>query len=913
MATIFLSFAASDFEYARVLADQLHAAGHAVSAHPQQPTTASQAEALAEAELVVVVLSPATLQHPLFLAGLAEFGPPQQSIWWVRATALPPAVEETLQDDCIDAVGNPQQAAEQILQRLSADSDAAAIRPRLRFSLIAMTAVATFLLALSGLIVVAHLQRNPEETALPTIARLAQEETTPEVQPSPQRTRPAPPSAIPENPTVSSRGFPVSNDDGEDNDDDSDVETVTETTREPSDAESTEDTASLDLQAAFTVDPAAGSAPLTVAFTNESQGDIFDYEWDFDGDGIPDSFDEQPDPFTYTEAGSYEASLIVYAFDGELDVATQMVEVTSGEAIVTVAPTESSSSSSNAYFEADPLSGAAPLTVNFFNYSVGQNENIRIVWDFDGDGTYDSGEWDPAPYTYNQPGTYNVLLMLVHPDGTRETHEAVITVTEGTGDETEQGLNATFIPSPVRGEVPLTVEYTNYSTGEVVSYQWDFDGDGNTDSTAKDPAPYTFSNPGTYQSRLTVTDQENQSATKSVTIIVDRPGTRVDELLFADFEMDPQSGTAPMTVDFFNFSTGDIVRYEWDFNGDGGIDSNAESPPPYTYNTPGFYDARLTVVGAGGGQHSTTYTISVYDASQELYADFLVSPFSGEAPLDVEFINFAYGDIVSYEWDIDGDGAIDSTDEVPAPYTYTTPGVYTVSLTVTNTHGYSVTETLDVTVEGDVPVADFSASPTNGTAPLTVTFTNLTVGDIASYAWDFNGDGTTDSTSANPAPYTYTSGGQYQAQLIVTDADGQPSEPKIVTISVNAPQNTATNTPTATPTATNTPTRTPTPTNTPTRTPTATPTSTVTSTPTATPTATVTETPTPTATPTNTATHTATPSPTPTHTITPSPTDTPTLTASPTIKASFTPTWTHTPTHTPTPTATATPTATNTP
>ncbi|HDH05346.1 MAG TPA: PKD domain-containing protein [Nitrospirae bacterium] len=71
------------------------------------------------------------------------------------------------------------------------------------------------------------------------------------------------------------------------------------------------------------------------------------------------------------------------------------------------------------------------------------------------------------------------------------------------------------------------------------------------------------------------------------------------------------------------------------------------------------------------------------------------------------------------------------------------------------------------------PAADFTGSPTSGTAPLTVNFTNTTTGGVAplSYEWDFENDGVTDSTTENPS-HVYTGGGTYTVKLTVTDSNG---------------------------------------------------------------------------------------------------------------------------------------------
>jgi|GEM_PF-5523533 len=68
------------------------------------------------------------------------------------------------------------------------------------------------------------------------------------------------------------------------------------------------------------------------------------------------------------------------------------------------------------------------------------------------------------------------------------------------------------------------------------------------------------------------------------------------------------------------------------------------------------------------------------------------------------------------------------------------------------------------------PQADFAASPTSGDMPLTVQFTDLSTGDIAQWAWDFDSDGVADSTEQNPT-YEYSKNGTYTVSLTVTGTD----------------------------------------------------------------------------------------------------------------------------------------------
>jgi trimeric autotransporter adhesin len=83
---------------------------------------------------------------------------------------------------------------------------------------------------------------------------------------------------------------------------------------------------------------------------------------------------------------------------------------------------------------------------------------------------------------------------------------------------------------------------------------------------------------------------------------------------------------------------------------------------------------------------------------------------------------------------------------------------------------------------GGPPVASFTAVPSSGVAPLTVQFTDTSSGTVDSRAWDFQNDGTVDSTAAAPT-FTYTSANTYTAKLTVTNAAGSSSTTRTITVS----------------------------------------------------------------------------------------------------------------------------------
>jgi len=164
-------------------------------------------------------------------------------------------------------------------------------------------------------------------------------------------------------------------------------------------------------------------------------------------------------------------------------------------------------------------------------------------------------------------------------------------------------------------------------------------------------------------------------------------------------------------------------------------------------------------------------------------ANFSGSPTSGTVPLTVNFTDLSTGSITSWSWTF-GDGGT-STSQNPS-HQYTSTGTFTVSLTVTGPGGSDgETKTNYITVNPCVaPTAAFVGSPTSGTAPLTVNFTDQSTGSPTSWSWNFGDAGT--STAQNPS-HVYTSAGTFTVTLTVTNSCGSNQLVKTNYITVTAP------------------------------------------------------------------------------------------------------------------------------
>ena len=158
--------------------------------------------------------------------------------------------------------------------------------------------------------------------------------------------------------------------------------------------------------------------------------------------------------------------------------------------------------------------------------------------------------------------------------------------------------------------------------------------------------------------------------------------------------------------------------------------------------------------------------LSAFIANAQLNANYTYNPAAGCSTPHTVFFTDQSTSPDTWLWNF-GDG---STSRAQNPiHTYISAGIYTVSLTITDTVvGGSSTKSIPMAVTVEVPTADFNGSSLFGCGPLTINFTNASTTAV-SYLWNF-GDGNT-STLENPT-HTYQNRGSYSVSLTITTANG---------------------------------------------------------------------------------------------------------------------------------------------
>jgi PKD repeat protein len=167
------------------------------------------------------------------------------------------------------------------------------------------------------------------------------------------------------------------------------------------------------------------------------------------------------------------------------------------------------------------------------------------------------------------------------------------------------------------------------------------------------------------------------------------------------------------------------------------------------------------------GAITSEVRIEISDLAPPL-ADFAATPVSGTVPLTVTYTDTSLRNPNGWTWDF-GDGS--SSDEQNPTHVYDEIGAYTVGLVASNALGSdSLSRSSYIVVSVPMaPQAQFSASPTSGPAPLTVTFTDESAHAPTGWSWDF-GDGGS-STEQHPV-YTYYAAGTFTVSLTVSNTVG---------------------------------------------------------------------------------------------------------------------------------------------
>ena len=493
------------------------------------------------------------------------------------------------------------------------------------------------------------------------------------------------------------------------------------------------DSARAQLVANFTPDKTAGCSPLAVSFTNTTTGasPSATYTWNFgNGNGVTTNDKITPVSATYFVPQTYTVTLTVH--DGaQTSTKTATIVVFKSPLID---------------FSVDNSTGCVPFKATFTSIATpGDGVITSYFWDF-GDGNTLTTTSPVVSNVYLFAGTYSVSLTVTNSDGCSSTLKKTNFITALPPLSPAFTADSTTLCS-----LADPVQFINTSTGAggPLSYSWNFGDGGN--STSQNPT-HVYAAKGTYTVQLTVTNAYGCSA------LLTKPAYVNAANFNPDFSNTPPLCTGSSIAFKDSSSPAPSSPDLWSF-GDGA--SGIGNTISHTYASPGNYAVTM-VATFGNCQVSKTKNISIF--SGPIAGGFLINKGSYcQSPMLVSFTDTT-SSAVKWLWNFTGNPGDTSTLQNPS-FLYTTNGIYTPTLTVTNASGCSTT--ISATLNSAQPTAairvDTTLTPSaTYCADVNATFNAITQDTISQYNWDF-GDGTT-STSPNPT-HTYTVPGTYTINL----------------------------------------------------------------------------------------------------------------------------------------------------
>ena len=444
----------------------------------------------------------------------------------------------------------------------------------------------------------------------------------------------------------------------------------------------------------------SGCVPLTVNFTNNSEGfSNLRSVWDF-GDGSSNVFDTAPS-HQFTRPGNYQVTLQVFD-DNHCFADTSIVNV------FVYGPPESRFELAQPEFcERHDL--IAPI-----NTSV---DAVSFEWQI-GDTTFRDAS--PA-FKPDTPGEYTITLVVENRFQCKDTMTQTFTV--------RPSPLAAFSVDNLSGCQELSVNFTN-SSQKADNYIWDF-GDGNT-SNDSDPA-HLYTTDGKFRVTLianTLNDCPSDSSQLEIEVYP-KPTAQFT------IEKEDKCGTPNQVV--FNNESSNGQDYNWNFG-----DNNQSDiiNPVHSYSEPGIYSIGLSVMNQFG---CSDFAIDSVDIFGQPIADFDISAIEGCEDLDVVLTNFS-SQSLRYIWRIESQPESSS---VSPSFTLTAPGSYDIQLVAIYNEACRDSVFInDAITVYQSPVADFSFTADEDPNVIgEVQFNNRS--SLADrFFWDF-GDGNT-STEADP-------------------------------------------------------------------------------------------------------------------------------------------------------------------
>jgi PKD repeat protein len=401
--------------------------------------------------------------------------------------------------------------------------------------------------------------------------------------------------------------------------------------------------------------------------------------------------------------------------------------------------------------------------------------NGTYTWTFTYGGELVTLDGPRPTFTFDEPGDYLVTLNVSDPAGVWDVDTVAIGVRDTQDPVADAGPDVTVdqgVPLTLNGSL-TTDNHPDFPEG--FTFEWFFI-DQRVVRLYGISVEHTFNSPGVYTVRLTVTDLADNSDDDTLTVTVldieppvadAGPDIRVDDKQLVNFDGTNSSD---------NF---EIVRMVWEFYlGDDPVNLTGRAPK-YTFPAPGVYNVTLTVYDADGQMDTDHMVVTVLDVTPPIADAGEVREFNEDVEVTMDAsLSFDDVGIVSYDWEVTYDGSIvfEGTDK-KEKFNFSEPGLYEITLTVTDGVGLASSDTVQYSVVDVTPPHADAGEDMQIDEDVPHTFSGSDSSDnVGIVDWDWiitSEDLPSVRRTGEEFEYVFSEPGVYTITLTCTDREGK--------------------------------------------------------------------------------------------------------------------------------------------
>jgi PKD repeat protein len=395
--------------------------------------------------------------------------------------------------------------------------------------------------------------------------------------------------------------------------------------------------------------------------------DTLTYSWNFGDTTIPKI--GQTVNHTFADNGTYNVILTVTDKDGAVTTQTLVVTVDN------VAPTIVNIVKPTIIKEGESATFSATAT------DPGTLDTLTYSWNFGDTTTPQVGQ--SVNHTFADNGNYNVILTVTDKDGAVTTQTLIVKV-----DNVAPTIVNIVKPTIIKeGEAAtFSATATDPGTLDTLTYSWNFGI--NTIPKIGQTVNHTFADNGNYNVILTVTDKDGAVTTQTLVVTVNNVAPTIVNIVKPTIIKEGEAATFSATAT--DPGTLDTLTYSWNF-GDTTIPQVGQTVN-HTFADNGNYNVILTVTDKDGAVTTQTLVVTVNNVAPIIAS--MTLPQNAVAGTAAQFTANASDqgsrDTLTYSWNF-GDNTAPVQGQT-ITRTFTTPGTYNITLTVTDKDGAVTTQ-----------------------------------------------------------------------------------------------------------------------------------------------------------------------------------------------------------------------------